>query len=447
MWQSKVANHNVALTLANDIATIPAEQFFACIGLTHVVVPEGVMSIGNGAFYSCLNLATISLPDSLASLGDEVFCASGLASITIPAKVGYIGHVFKGATRLHTVFFVADTQITSINHEAFLDCNSLENIEIPSGVKSIYDRAFSGCSSLESIEIPSSVTLISYEAFRGCSSLKSVTFGKNSQLELFGNFAFQGCSSLESIEIPFGVTSITRSAFYNCSSLESVTFEENSQLESIGDYAFFSCDSLTRIEIPSVVTSIGENAFRGCSSLTIYCKVPSKPSGWNYDWDGGDCTVYWGIIKLVADTQGINYVITINGASVVSYEGMETSIEILSQIDGYPVTEIKKYAFSGCDSLESVTFEVNSQLTNIGYKAFWGCDNLTSIVIPDSVTTIGNDAFSDCGSLIIYCDKESMPPTWSDYWHCFCPVYWYSKTQPITIGNWWHYVDGVVTKW
>lgn len=94
---------------------------------------------------------------------------------------------------------------------------------------------------------------------------------------------------------------------------------------------------------------------------------------------------------------GLHYRINDGAAIIDGYTGSEKSLEIPSEIDGYPVTQIGWSAFSGCTSLTSITIPYG--VVSIGWKAFFGCTSLTSITIPGSVTSIGSSAFSDCTSL------------------------------------------------
>ena len=80
---------------------------------------------------------------------------------------------------------------------------------------------------------------------------------------------------------------------------------------------------------------------------------------------------------------------------------------------------------------------------------FDGCSSLTSVVIPNSVTSIGGCAFDGCRSLTIYCEASSKPQGW--YYDCNSsnrPVYWFSEKKPfLGMGKYWHYVNGKPTKW
>ncbi len=364
--------------------------------VTYVTIPSEidgypVTSIGDYAFYNCSSLASIEIPSGVTSIGSSAFwgCRS-LESIEIPSGV------------------------TSIGSWAFQGCRSLASIEIPSGVTSIGSWAFLGCTSLASIEIPDRVTSIGERAFDNCISLESVSFGENSQLTSIGEDAFSNCSSLESIEIPSGVTSIDYEAFYECSSLESVSFGENSQLTSIGSSAFEDCTSLESVSFGenSQLTSIGSYAFRGCSSLASI-EIPSGVTSIGI-WAFYECSslkevhisdigAWCGISFGSMDANPLYYAknLYLNGVLV-------TDLEIPAG-----VTSIGYAAFSGCTSLESVSFGENSQLTSIGNYAFSSCSSLESIEIPSGVTSIGERAFLACSSLdTVYYRGSSSD--WSD---------------------------------
>ena len=234
-------------------------------GLTNLIIPDGVTSIGNSAFYNCSSLTSVKIPDGVTSIGDATFrnCIS-LTSIEIPDSV------------------------TSIGTSAFFGCSSLTSVKIPDSVTSIGTSAFSGCNSLTSVEIPDSVTSIGKSVFQNCSSLTSVEIPDS--VTSIGWYAFGYCSSLTSIKIPDSVTSFESYAFQNCSSLTSI--EIPACVTSIDEWAFYGCSSLTSVEIPDSVTSIGNSAFKNCSKLEIVYYGGSAQE-WNkikIGYSNSDCT-------------------------------------------------------------------------------------------------------------------------------------------------------------
>ena len=69
-------------------------------------------------------------------------------------------------------------------------------------------------------------------------------------------------------------------------------------------------------------------------------------------------------------------------------------------------------------------------------------------MIPQNVTFIGSHVFNNCPNLTIYCEATELPSRWFDNWNSSsCPVYWYSENEPFGEGNYWHYVNGIITKW
>ena len=158
-------------------------------------IPQGIISIGNGAFFDNSSLKSITIPDSVTSIGDWAFSScDSLTSITIPDSV------------------------TSIGVGAFESCYSLTSITIPDSVTSIGDNAFYSCDSLITVSIPDSVTSI-------------------------GDWAFASCDSLTTVSIPDSVTAIGKSAFEKCGSLTTVSIPDS--VTTIGYYAFDNCFNLT----------------------------------------------------------------------------------------------------------------------------------------------------------------------------------------------------------
>ncbi len=365
-----------SITIPNSVTSIERDAFYGCSGLpvfdniryadTYLIgavdkslstyaIKEGTKWIGSQAFKNCTRLTSVTIPNSVISIGENAFSScSSLTSVTIP------------------------NSIISIGEYAFMNCKKMLALTIPNSVTSIGAETFSGCTSLSSITIPNSVTSIGKYAFYSCTNLTSVTIPNS--VTSIGGSAFYGCTSLASVTIPNSVTSIGGSAFYGCTSLASVTIPNS--VTSIGKYAFYSCTNLTSVTIPNSVTSIGDRAFYGCTgleSVTIGNSVTSI---------GG--SAFYGCTSLASVT--IPNSVTSIGSS--AFYGC-TSLPVVDNIryaDTYLIGAVDT-SLSTCHIKESTKW--------IGPRAFMNCTRLTSVIIPNSVTSIGIGAFSGCTNLPI----------------------------------------------
>ena len=227
---------------------------------------------------------------------------------------------------------------------------------------------------IKTILIKNGVTGIGNYAFRDC----SVTFVTipNSVINI-GDHAFRNCYELTEIIIPNGVTSIGNSAFYACSSLLSINIPNS--VTSIKGYAFYGCKSLTSVNIPNNVTSIGSNAFNICSNLaSITIGTGLSSIGEN---------AFYRCSSLAS--------IQVDGANT-TYDSRDNCNAIIKTMDNTLV--------AGCKN--SV---IPNSVTSIGDYAFSGCTFLTSIEIPNSVTDIGNNAFLDCDNLVSVKTRNPNP--------------------------------------
>ena len=268
--------------------------------------------------------------------------------------------------------------------------NSIKKIIINSGVTSIGDYAFIYCSSVTSVTIPNSVTSIGDGSFHGCSSLTSVTI-PNSVTSIGGD-AFLGCSSLTSVTIPNSVTSIGDAAFRGCSSLTSITIPNS--VKDIGSWAFMYCRSITSVSIPSSVTNIGQSAFGSCSSLTSIEVATDNPSYCSVEgvlFNKEKNT----IMQFPAGKEDQSYSIpaTVNTIYDRAFVGCSNLIDIMIPTS---ITKIGQCAFGSC---AFTTIIIPYSVTNIGMSAFWNCGSLTSVTIPNSVTSIAICAFRGCRGL------------------------------------------------
>lgn len=287
---------------------------------------------------------------------------------------------------------IQPSNLLEIGRSAYFSCSGLKNINWPSGLTSIGNAAFYNCRSLQDIVLPSGVTVIDTNAFRACIKLTSVM-------------------------IPSTINDIRYCAFYQCNELATLNFQAGSQLTYIGNYAFSECIKLTSVTIPSSVKEIQYGAFMRCSELTTlnflagsqlthigrfafgFCpKLTSFTLQPTVNFIGNVAFLGTGIeLNIPANHP---YFATING---VLYDKalsklMYCPVLKTGRIDlPQTVTTIAEDAFYNCRSVDSIS--IPSSLQVIEDWAFENCTGLKTLTIPASVNQIGSYAYYNCSGL------------------------------------------------
>lgn len=224
------------------------------------------------------------------------------------------------------------------------------------------------------------VTAIGEDAFKGCTNITYMTLASTS-ITSIGDYAFDGCTELTSLTFPKCLTEIGKYAFNGCASLDAI-YLDDTQLATIGNYAFYGCSGLLLVYLPETLTAIGNYAFQksGITDITIPDAVTTLGNN-----------VFKECTRLQAVTLG--KAITTIGSN--TFNGCTSLIEVSARGS---LTSIGTYAFYGCTALTKHSSMFSKTLTTIGDYAFAG-SRIGTVTIPESVTTIGEEAFAKCSNL------------------------------------------------
>lgn len=397
----ELAEGNEAFVIENGALTDAARTALLCYPYLNpaeeYTLPEGVTAIPKRCFYGNENLKHITLPDSLTSIGEYAFADSALESVTFGGSAAAIGkYAFQGSALTALSFDAA-----SIGDYAFYQCANLQTLELGDSVQSIGKYAFSQCSALGTVTLGRGIQSLSEHVFSSCSLLQTVEGGEN--ITMVGPYAFRTCSNLQTVAFGENVVQISMNAFENCSSLTAVPIGNHTI--TIDSDAFRNCTGLQKLVIPDSVTSIGVHAFAYCSGLQDLDLGHGSPTVWN---------------SAFAACTGLKQV-TIPGTykTVTRYMFDANHLEKVILEEG--VERIEAYAFAGASPYTLTEIVLPESLTYIGNYAF---DNhrCSEIVIPSGVTYIGSMAFDGRTDYDVYC--YAMNPEFD------------AKSCPFNVNNW-----------
>ena len=442
----------------------------------------------------------VIIPPTPRPANNEIWYTSTDGEIVTPNKSNAFGaNIVSNIYENGKGVIKFDGEVTSIGFAAFYDDSRLTSITIPDCVTSIGESAFFNCCSITEINIPNSVVEIGVGAFYLPSAKhfygkfasednrclivdgKLIAFAIGSGLTEYTISdsiisieadTFRSCTSLAVVNIPDSVTSIGGFAFYNCTNLSSITIPHN--VTTIGSLAFMECDLLMEIYCkpttpPSIFYLYKEYEYRDDviitngsfpfnngmkiyvphESFSLYTQFSSSANGnvdqtnWSkytsyivgYDFESSEVVdkaenrTIWYAAMAKFDESSWSY--ETFGANIVSHEwdasgsnGLITFDKSITTIGAYAfycgngnklldivipdsVTSIGNNAFDGADFRN---VNIPNGVTYIGDYAFSCCGSLQSVTIPENVKTIGKYAFAYGGINEVYC-KASTPPT------------------------------------
>lgn len=394
--------------------------------VSSVFIPATVRSIGDSAFSYCNALTTVTFAEGsqLKSIGRAAFYGTEHAyprfkEIKIPDSVETIGNgAFYDCRDLERIALPSALQ--KLSTVTFCNCTALSEVTFPASLKTIESSAFSGCRNLSEVKLPASLEAIRSSVFHLCSALKTVSYDGSleqwSKINVAKGFLGYSCPSLvmddytaqfilveNDLPVPgLYPKTVTITKYTGTESTVILPSTINSTINSwpvtkIGEDAFQDNTTITSVTIPDSVTEIGSNAFAGCTNLTNV----------NYEGDWSNLTIQSGnpavedAAKDAANEQLFDFAFTPDNTAVIvnnyKCKGAAADVTIPSRYKGKPVTAINNAAFPN-SAVTSVT--IPDSVTSIPDAAFYNCGNLETIHIPVSVTFIGSYAFDDCPNLM-----------------------------------------------
>ena len=495
-----VGEHTVKYVI-KDRVTISEELFSDNGNITNIIIPEGIQYIYAYAF-SSTNIHTLVIPSTVNYISNNAFInCNDLEYI----EVDNHNNTYDSRNNCNAI-------IQTSNNTLILGC---KNTVIPNTVTRLDTYAFTG-SGIQSIEIPANVSTIGDRTFQDCYSLRSIT-SLSATAPITSQYTFSNIANNGILNLPNGTTGyyswISKLNQYNwsvntpynyelictynitrtdintnlcknksvivsmeidgvslqdkvtsykfnttgehivkfniidtvssqmfsdyCTNLINIEFSEG--INNIQSYAFFGCTSLTSITLPNFITNLSYCAFQGCTSITNvsigtgitiieqdtfrYCSglttliIPANVINIGKPYSTSNnrnpfigCS---GLTSIIVDSSNLVYDSRNNCNAIIQTSTNTLVTGCQNTVIPNSVTTISDYAFSGCTSLTSIT--IPNSVTTISVRAFSDCTSLTTITIPNSVTTISGYIFYGCTGLETIICLGSTAPTITKY--------------------------------
>ncbi len=365
---------------------------------------------------------------NVVSIESEAFYGTGVTSITIPVTLKYIkygdgGSYFSCNTLQSVTVNAANTAFSSVNGVLFNkvktclyqypSMKSGSSYTVPNTVTKIGSFAFYRVPNLVSITLPSSLKAIDWLAISSCTKLKSLAIPD--QVKSLDYATIGTCPALTSVSIGSGATYIDANAFYDCASLSAININSANKNYSSSSGVLFNKAKTSLIKypvkkagtsysIPSSVNYILYGAFKDCSALNL--SFPNKKLNiarnalHDTKWFSGQQNGVVYAAKNAYSYKGTmpkDYALTLKSDTVYVTEGaFSRQGNLKSVVIPDSVTGLADEAFYNSYRLSSV--KLGKSVANIGNSTFANTA-ITGLAIPASVRTIGDYAFGSCEQL------------------------------------------------
>lgn len=408
--------NNLYLYIRSNAVASAASPTGAYTGVPHIYIEGDVQYLGANALSSASSLQTLTIGESVQRIQGAI----GTSPVDLYIKSNSVsaqGYLSSFLTSGKLKYLHLSSEIQNIGEGAFLDCGTLEKVtfEGNKNIATIGAKAFKGCHHLKEINMTGAydLTHIYKAAFSGCTMLERVQISEDCNLEYIGEDAYYGCTKLTSFTVTPKVETIDINAFRDATNITEVKFLSNAQLNSIKNGNTVSLNpffrSIEKATIGADITSVGYHAFWKCENLNEVTFLGNGPTA--IGKEAFSKTIISEIALPEITTMGDNAFKDCNILTTVTLDG---------NVENWP-TSASAGAFVGCTSLNTLYVNDNTlastnrtsttslptlmgvnflniyfgqHVRTIGDYAFSGNSAQKDLLIPFTVTKIGNHAFS-----------------------------------------------------
>ena len=467
------------VVIPGDVTEVKPYTFSGMDSIRTVSMQKGVENVGKLAFSGCLNLSSLSFSEGLKEISSYAFenCAS-LSSVSFSEGLEKIGsYAFENCGSLTSVAFPEG--LTEIEERTFYGCDKLDSLSFPASMKAINWTAFCtyrgnfddscSCEHIRYVDVKDLHTWINSVRYVKLEYGSPHLYFPKAHLYMGGKllthavipgdiaeikpYTFSRMDSIRTVSMQKGVENVGKLAFSGCRNLSSVTFSEG--FEEIGERAFTGCDSLHSVKLPASIKELGSFAFNDQGvEIELYALVPpvggssslgdnlvyvpescieAYRTAWSdkvndilclerqHDWDvmveaEEKSSAVLQAVGGVSDNEAARNVVrlkvsgTVNSYDFMVMRNKMTSLRELDLADAHvvynPYEHYQGY-HSWNDSLPDYAFyrkdlrecKLPQSITYIGQSAFSECRKLTGMDIPEKVQEIGYAAFTGCNCL------------------------------------------------